>query len=108
MEMMIVKDEQYQGRRRMCPADGEVQAVRCVKRRRRDPASFAVGCHYNQGQQPQQQNDQTTVATTVKRSSRFRGVSRCKEDLSSTLRLFQLPFIYFYMANFYPYENEQA
>ncbi|XWS32836.1 hypothetical protein CRYUN_Cryun22dG0024200 [Craigia yunnanensis] len=76
MEMMMVKDEQYQGRRRMCPADGEVQAVRCVKRRRRDPDSVALGCHDNQGQQPQQQNDQTNVATTVKRSSRFRGVSR--------------------------------
>ncbi|XVF58210.1 hypothetical protein PTKIN_Ptkin07bG0045600 [Pterospermum kingtungense] len=75
--MMMAKDEQYQGRRRMCPADGEVQAVRCVKRRRRDPASVALGCDDNQGQlQPQQQNDQTNIATTVKRSSRFRGVSR--------------------------------
>ncbi|XVF16551.1 hypothetical protein REPUB_Repub10bG0041800 [Reevesia pubescens] len=78
MEMMMVKDEQYQGRRRrMCSADGEVQAVRCVKRRRRDPASVALGCDDNiQGQQPKQQNDQTNAATTVKRSSRFRGVSR--------------------------------
>ncbi|XVE83839.1 hypothetical protein DITRI_Ditri16bG0119900 [Diplodiscus trichospermus] len=76
--MMMVKDEQYQRRRRMCSADGEVQAARCVKRRRRDPALVALGCGGdNQGQQ---QHDQTNgaVATTVKRSSRFRGVSRHK------------------------------
>ncbi|XP_021297701.1 AP2-like ethylene-responsive transcription factor At1g79700 [Herrania umbratica] len=76
MEMILVKDEQFQGRRRICSADGEIQATRCVKRRRRDPASVALGCYDNQGQQPQQQNDQTNAATTVKRSSRFRGVSR--------------------------------
>ncbi|XVE68062.1 hypothetical protein DITRI_Ditri09bG0038800 [Diplodiscus trichospermus] len=76
MEMMMVKDEQNLGRRRVYSADGEVQAVRSVKRRRRDPASVALGCYNNQGQQPQQQNDQTNAATTVKRSSRFRGVSR--------------------------------
>ncbi|XVF14221.1 hypothetical protein REPUB_Repub09cG0039600 [Reevesia pubescens] len=76
MEMMMFKDEHYQRRRRMCSADGEVQAVRCVKRRRRDPASVALGCDDNQGQQPKQQNDQTNAVTTVKRSSRFRGVSR--------------------------------
>ncbi|XVF60466.1 hypothetical protein PTKIN_Ptkin08bG0049200 [Pterospermum kingtungense] len=75
MEMMMVKDEQFLGRRRMCSVDTEVQAVRPVKRRRRDPASVAFGCDGNQGQQ---QNDQTNAAsaTTVKRSSRFRGVSR--------------------------------
>ncbi|XWS30285.1 hypothetical protein CRYUN_Cryun24cG0103600 [Craigia yunnanensis] len=78
MEMMMVKDEQYLERRRMCSADGEVQAVRSVKRRRRDPASVALGCDDNHGQQPQQQNDQINAATTVKRSSRFRGVSRHK------------------------------
>ncbi|XWS44274.1 hypothetical protein CRYUN_Cryun15aG0030700 [Craigia yunnanensis] len=76
MEMMMIKDEQYQGRHRMCSADGEVQAIRSVKRRRRDPASVALGCDDNQRQQ--QQNDQINVATTVKRSSRFRGVSRHK------------------------------
>ncbi|XP_022740525.1 AP2-like ethylene-responsive transcription factor At1g16060 [Durio zibethinus] len=76
MEMTMVKDEQCLGRRRMCSADGEVQAVRCVKRRRRDPASVALGCDDNQDQQRQQQNEQTNGATTVKRSSRFRGVSR--------------------------------
>ncbi|OMO77448.1 hypothetical protein COLO4_25164 [Corchorus olitorius] len=72
MEMMLAKNEQYQGRRRLCSVDGEVKPVRCVKRRRRDPASVALGCDDNQGQQ----NDQPTAATTVKRSSRFRGVSR--------------------------------
>ena len=103
----MVKDEQYLGRHRVCLADGEVQAARSVKRRRRDPASVALGCDDNQGQQPQQQIDQITASTTVKRSSRFRGVSRYKEDLSSILRLFYLPFC-FSMANFYPYKNEQA
>ncbi|WRX22113.1 AP2/ERF domain - like 10 [Theobroma cacao] len=81
MEMILVKDEQIQGRRRMCSADGEIQTIRCVKRRRRDPASVALGCYDNQGQQPQQQNDQTNAATTVKRSSRFRGISDYEKEI---------------------------
>ncbi|XP_022773716.1 AP2-like ethylene-responsive transcription factor At1g16060 [Durio zibethinus] len=76
MEMMVVKDEQYLGRRRMFSADGEVQVVRSVKRRRRHPASVALAYDDNQGQQPQQQYDQINAVTSVKRSSRFRGVSR--------------------------------
>ncbi|KAI7995101.1 Ethylene-responsive transcription factor WRI1 [Camellia lanceoleosa] len=51
-----------------------------VKRRRREPAPVADGCT-DQGEQPQTQTLQldpssTTTTTTVKRSSRFRGVSR--------------------------------
>ncbi|WCJ20808.1 Integrase-type DNA-binding superfamily protein [Euphorbia peplus] len=71
MEMMMVKNEQNLGRRRA--AQGDTQATRCVKRRRRDPAVASVGAEDNQ---TQQQTDQTSAATTVKRSSRFRGVSR--------------------------------
>lgn len=77
MEMMMVKQEETQGRRRaLVMVDGEVQSPRCVKRRRRDTAVTSLGCDDNQSQQ--QQNDQISgaAATTVKRSSRFRGVSR--------------------------------
>ncbi|KAK8652464.1 hypothetical protein V6N13_126496 [Hibiscus sabdariffa] len=86
MDMMAVNDEQYVGlgRRRRCSVEDEnvkVQGVRCVKRRRRDP----VDIDNEDGHQ--RQNDQsnaaaaaaaaaTATATTVKRSSRFRGVSR--------------------------------
>ncbi|XP_021905240.1 AP2-like ethylene-responsive transcription factor At1g79700 [Carica papaya] len=79
MEMIMVKNEEIQGRRRVyIPSDGEIQEKRCVKRRRREPASAAVGCYNdNQNQQQQPSDHQTSsAATTVKRSSRFRGVSR--------------------------------
>lgn len=71
---MMVKNEQNLGRRRVCSTEGDIQAVRCVKRRRRDPAVVTLGAEDNQTQQ--HQTDQTSAATTVKRSSRFRGVSR--------------------------------
>uniref|UniRef100_B9IJT7 AP2/ERF domain-containing protein n=1 Tax=Populus trichocarpa TaxID=3694 RepID=B9IJT7_POPTR len=76
--MMMIKNEENPGRRRGCIADSEAQVARCVKRRRRDPAIVALGSDDNQSQQqmPQKQTDQTSAATTVKRSSRFRGVSR--------------------------------
>ncbi|CAK7323055.1 unnamed protein product [Dovyalis caffra] len=76
MEMMMIKNEENPGRRHICVADSEAQAARGVKRRRRDPATVTLGSDDNQSQQPQQQTDQTSAATTVKRSSRFRGVSR--------------------------------
>ncbi|RVW71644.1 Ethylene-responsive transcription factor WRI1 [Vitis vinifera] len=78
MEMMRVKSEENLGRRRMCVADAEAQGTRCVKRRRRDPAIVTLGCDDQSQQQqlPNQQPDQASAATTVKRSSRFRGVSR--------------------------------
>ncbi|KAG7985440.1 hypothetical protein I3843_03G025700 [Carya illinoinensis] len=65
-----------------CAADvDQAQAARCVKRRRRDiPTAVAPGSddnnHSRHQQQFQQQTDQTSTATTVKRSSKFRGVSR--------------------------------
>lgn len=75
---MMIKNEENPGRRRGCIADNEAQVARYVKRRRRDPAIVALGSDDNQSQQqmPQKQTDQTSAATTVKRSSRFRGVSR--------------------------------
>ncbi|PKI34446.1 hypothetical protein CRG98_045156 [Punica granatum] len=54
----------------------EESARRCVKRRRRDPRSVSIGSDDNKSQQQPLPGDQNSAATTVKRSSRFRGVSR--------------------------------
>ncbi|CAL2250299.1 unnamed protein product [Prunus armeniaca] len=77
MEMMMVKNEENTRRRRLSTVDREAQESRCVKRRRRDPAAVAVSCDNSQSEKhlPQKPADQTS-ATTTKRSSRFRGVSR--------------------------------
>nr|KJB75767.1 hypothetical protein B456_012G056300 [Gossypium raimondii] len=77
MEMRMVNDERYLGlgRRRKCCDDSEnvqVEAIRCAKRRRRDPAG-SVAFDNRDGHQ---QRNAAATATTVKRSSRFRGVSR--------------------------------
>ncbi|MBA0636104.1 hypothetical protein Godav_029977 [Gossypium davidsonii] len=77
MEMRMVNDEPYLGlgRRRKCCDDSEnvqVEAIRCAKRRRRDPAG-SVAFDNRDGHQ---QRNAAATATTVKRSSRFRGVSR--------------------------------
>jgi len=73
------------GRRRLCIIEEERRAGetgKCIKRRRRDPSTFALSCNINDQQSDQQQQQQSlgdrtaAVATTVKRSSRFRGVSR--------------------------------
>ncbi|KAF5735524.1 hypothetical protein HS088_TW15G01031 [Tripterygium wilfordii] len=72
MQMIIGKKEENPGRRRTCmPADGESQQSRLVKRRRREPSVLPA---YDDNQS-QPQLDQAT-ATTVKRSSKYRGVSR--------------------------------
>lgn len=80
MEFMVKNEEKYSRKRRhLCKEDGDVQPVRRVKRRRRDPAVVALSCEDNnnqQIQQPQKEADHRTSATTVKRSSKFRGVSR--------------------------------
>lgn len=73
MATMLVKKEEKPGRRRLSMADGEALEARCVKRRRRDSAAIALSCN---PQQQQQVLDQASMPTTVKRSSRFRGVSR--------------------------------
>lgn len=58
-------------------ADGEGQDVKPVKRRRRDSAAIARSCDTTQQPQPQPADQASAPApTTVKRSSRFRGVSR--------------------------------
>ena len=65
------------GRRRLSTADREAnQAARCVKRRRRDPAVVAVDISTTELPLPEKSADPTSTATTMKRSSRFRGVSR--------------------------------
>ncbi|XP_009347074.2 AP2-like ethylene-responsive transcription factor At1g79700 [Pyrus x bretschneideri] len=75
MEFMMVRNEENAARRRLRTADPEAQAARCVKRRRRGPP--AVGGNSQTGQQlAQGPADRASGATTVKRSSRFRGVSR--------------------------------
>ncbi|KAI9154105.1 hypothetical protein LWI28_020933 [Acer negundo] len=83
MEMLLVKREENQGRRRGFMAvdnnnNNQVQSLRCGKRRRREPAVSVLGCGDNRSLSQQQQttDNQTACATTVKRSSRFRGVSR--------------------------------
>ncbi|GMJ05680.1 hypothetical protein HRI_004237200 [Hibiscus trionum] len=75
MELVTAKSELSPGITRSFTVEGDAIDTKCVKRRRRDHSSGSLGCN-NQLQQPQQlQGDQPT-ATTVKRSSRFRGVSR--------------------------------
>uniref|UniRef100_A0A9I9CXJ7 AP2/ERF domain-containing protein n=1 Tax=Cucumis melo TaxID=3656 RepID=A0A9I9CXJ7_CUCME len=53
--------------------EAQTQPIRRVKRRRRDPAAAAD--QTNKQQSPKQHSDQAPT-TTMKRSSRFRGVSR--------------------------------
>ncbi|XP_056176294.1 ethylene-responsive transcription factor WRI1-like [Syzygium oleosum] len=75
---MTVKAEENTGRRRVYVAvDGEAPRPCRVKRRRRGPPAPLVppSCDDSQAQQPQQ-GDQMSSAAAVKRSSRFRGVSR--------------------------------
>lgn len=78
MELALVKSELSPTRKHrllMLDGDGDVAATtKCVKRRRRD-SSVAVQQKGEQSEEQQQLSSQPT-ATTVKRSSRFRGVSR--------------------------------
>ncbi|XVF03392.1 hypothetical protein REPUB_Repub04eG0257300 [Reevesia pubescens] len=77
MEMVTAKSDLSPGRRRLCMAEGDSIETKCIKRRRRDPSTAALGCNNQQGEQQQQQlQGYQPTATTVKRSSRFRGVSR--------------------------------
>ncbi|XP_038904796.1 AP2-like ethylene-responsive transcription factor At1g16060 [Benincasa hispida] len=68
---LVLKNEENL---RICWTEGQTQAIRRVKRRRRDPAAATTG-QTNKQQSPKQQSDQAPT-TTMKRSSRFRGVSR--------------------------------
>ncbi|PPS19501.1 hypothetical protein GOBAR_AA01096 [Gossypium barbadense] len=72
MEMGMVNDEQCLGLGDS--QNVQVEGIRCAKRRRRDPA-VSVAFDNRDGHQ-QRNAAATATATTVKRSSRFRGVSR--------------------------------
>ncbi|KAF5181454.1 Ap2-like ethylene-responsive transcription factor crl5 [Thalictrum thalictroides] len=86
MEMTAVKTEVVNmGRRRLNMVDGVTPEIKCVKRRRREPTGVVIGDQQNQQQLQVDQSTTSTTATTtttttttttVKRSSRFRGVSR--------------------------------
>ncbi|CAL5370626.1 unnamed protein product [Camellia sinensis] len=71
--MKMVKNEENPGRRNRSRLDGEALEAKCAKRQRRDPIP---ACHNQQIEQPQQQVYQASAPTTVKRSSKFRGVSK--------------------------------
>lgn len=78
MELVTAKSELSPGRRGLCATEGDsTTETKCIKRRRRSDPSNG---NNNQGEQQQQQKQQVKgdqpTATTVKRSSRFRGVSR--------------------------------
>ncbi|XP_074342385.1 AP2-like ethylene-responsive transcription factor AIL5 [Apium graveolens] len=80
MEMNLIKPELGSGSRSLCNVETDILTTKCVKRRRRSP-SLAQGAE-QQGKPPGLPlADPPTAAaaaatTTVKRSSRFRGVSR--------------------------------
>ncbi|KAF7819679.1 AP2-like ethylene-responsive transcription factor [Senna tora] len=88
MEMMMIKSSEESKRRsQMYMAEGSTtefqSGTRCVKRRRREASGVAINCtdnnnnNNNNNQSDEKlQVDQNSSPNTVKRSSRFRGVSR--------------------------------
>lgn len=64
-------------RRSLCMVDYDIPVNKCVKRRRRSPPAVVVNDN-NIGQQldSPKANQNIVQTPTVKRSSRFRGVSR--------------------------------
>ncbi|MBA0718241.1 hypothetical protein Golax_005996 [Gossypium laxum] len=80
MEIVTAKSQFSPGRTRLCTAEDNAIDTKCIKRRRRDHSNSALGLSNQQQQHQQLQGDQPT-ATTVKRSSRFRGVSRFEAHL---------------------------
>ncbi|KAJ4831790.1 hypothetical protein Tsubulata_017000 [Turnera subulata] len=79
MDMTTGKSEVINnGKRHLSTLVTEAVETKCTtRRRRRDPSAVVLICNDQQGDQQQQsQGDQAPTATTVKRSSRFRGVSR--------------------------------
>ncbi|MFQ6637525.1 hypothetical protein Gotur_013858 [Gossypium turneri] len=75
MEIVTAKSQFSPGRTRLCTPEDNAIDTKCIKRRRRDHSNSALGLSNQQQQHQHLQGDQPT-ATTVKRSSRFRGVSR--------------------------------
>ncbi|GMY26062.1 AP2-like ethylene-responsive transcription factor At1g16060 [Fagus crenata] len=80
MEIKTTTVDMSQGLRCLYMMEGDhALPVKCAKRRRRDHSSAAAAISCNEGDQQQQQPqaDQPTMTVSgVKRSSRFRGVSR--------------------------------
>nr|QNI23758.1 AP2/ERF transcription factor [Camptotheca acuminata] len=77
MDMSAVKSEVLSPvRQRLCMVEGDASVNKCVNRRRRDLSVFSLSCNDKGGGQQQLPIDQPKATTTVKRSSRFRGVSR--------------------------------
>ncbi|XP_038705022.1 AP2-like ethylene-responsive transcription factor At1g79700 [Tripterygium wilfordii] len=80
MEMTTAKFEISPKRHSLSPKEGDAVETKHVKRRRKNPFAAASSSNTQQVESQQQQQspaDQTTASTTtVKRSSRFRGVSR--------------------------------
>ncbi|KAK6128354.1 hypothetical protein DH2020_037902 [Rehmannia glutinosa] len=74
MAMTVIKSEENPTRR-MCMADGEAPQAKCAKRRRRDSSATSPS---NNQLIHQKESGLISAPTTVKRSSRFRGVSRHK------------------------------
>lgn len=66
------ESELYRKRQYSCMTDSAAPELKCVKRRRRGVNASV------QPMQQQQDGDSTSAPKTVKRSSRFRGVSRHK------------------------------
>lgn len=74
MDIMLVKSEISDNRRRVLtvaggPSEGS-EVVKCIKRRRREPALAPIDGNRDT------MTEQSPGGNTVKRSSRFRGVSR--------------------------------
>ncbi|GFY84918.1 integrase-type DNA-binding superfamily protein [Actinidia rufa] len=73
MTMIMVKREENQPKRGI---ESENLGTKCVKRRRRDPRAVGVARDKQLMEQVDQTSSTPTTTTTVKRSSRFRGVSK--------------------------------
>ncbi|PIN16332.1 hypothetical protein CDL12_11016 [Handroanthus impetiginosus] len=73
MAMAVIKSEEHLKKSQICMTDGEAPPARAVKRRRREATDSILG---NTQHLQQQEKSPTSTPTTVKRSSRFRGVSR--------------------------------
>ncbi|KAG8384730.1 hypothetical protein BUALT_Bualt04G0148600 [Buddleja alternifolia] len=74
MAMRMIKSEENLRRLRLGMVEGAVPEVRRVKRRRKETAATILNS--DSQQKPNRQGDMTCAPTTVKRSSRFRGVSK--------------------------------
>lgn len=96
MEITTGNSDLSTGRRGLCLIEGDSVETKCIRRRRRDHSAVTLSCNDQQNDQQQQQSqgDKSNIsATTVKRSSRFRGVSRFVTEFRS-LQVFLLCIIY--------------